>query len=101
MKNRGFTYIETILSLTIFLLIITPLMKGIYYLSSFEKKMERKKDLEILIKKARVFYKRNGINKSLKDVKVNEIKIGTHLYRIDIEVVYLKEKKKTYIYVYK
>lgn len=101
MKNEGFSYIETILAITIFLIILTPLIKGVYFLNSYERVLKRKKELEMLSKKARAFYKRNDISEKIDGVKVREMMIRKNLYRIDIEINLYKEMKKTSIYVYK
>lgn len=101
MKNKGFSYIETILAITIFLVVLTPLIKGVYFLNSYERVLKRKKELEMLRKRARIFYKRNDASEKIEGVKVREIMIRKNLYRIDIEINLYRKMKKTSIYVYK
>lgn len=104
-SKKGSTYIETLIAVTIIIIVLNPLFSSLILI---KKKFNKIKDLENLeneIVKIRSFYKENKVNYLLSDNSYElEIESVEKYENMEILKISLKKdnlKRESIIYVYK
>ncbi|MBC2851094.1 hypothetical protein H5J22_06660 [Cetobacterium sp. 8H] len=106
-KNQGITFIETIISFGIILILINPIYSGMIVLKKNMNKVENYHRLENEMEKARAFYKKNSTEKEMKTLEksfkilLKKNLLEDNLYKIEILIDGNDLKRKSVIYVYK
>ncbi|WP_297597845.1 hypothetical protein [uncultured Cetobacterium sp.] len=106
-KNKGITFIETLVSFGIILVLINPIYYGTIILKKNMNRIESYHILENDMEKARAFYKRNGVEREMKTLEKNselslkKIFLENGLDKIEILIKNNSLERKSVIYVYR
>ncbi|WP_432204791.1 hypothetical protein ACQ9ZF_08570 [Cetobacterium somerae] len=101
-RNNGITYLETLIALTIFLIVLNPLFFSLIFIKRNFNSLTEYNLLENEIEKIRGAYK-NKKNFTLEtgyEVKINKVLIYENLYSIEITLQKNNIKRESKLYVY-
>lgn len=107
MKNKGFTFVETMISLVIISILINPIYKNIIFFKRELKNLLFLNLVEDEMEKLRAFYSKNNFNENMKDknemliIEKKKVLIRENLYKIVLRIK-LKNKiiRESVLYVY-
>ncbi|WP_297486732.1 prepilin-type N-terminal cleavage/methylation domain-containing protein [uncultured Cetobacterium sp.] len=107
MKNKGFTFIETMISLIIISILINPIYKNIIFFKKELKNLIFLNLVEDEMEKLRSFYSKNNFNENMQDknkilvLEKKKVLIRENLYKIVLRIK-LKNKiiRESVLYVY-
>lgn len=106
-NRKGGTYLETLITLFILLIILNPLFFSIIYLTRGFNSISKVNRLENEIEKIRAYYKKFGnldeeliINKEY-EIEIKKRKIFEEVYLIEITIERENLKRESRLYVYK
>ncbi|WP_297404302.1 prepilin-type N-terminal cleavage/methylation domain-containing protein [uncultured Cetobacterium sp.] len=107
MKNKGFTFIETMISLIIISILINPIYKNIIFFKKESKNLIFLNLVEDEMEKLRSFYSKNNFNENMQDknkilvLEKKKVLIRENLYKIVLRIK-LKNKiiRESVLYVY-
>lgn len=103
---RGGIYLESLIGLTLVLILITPTILSFYNIKRGYGILNRKLLIENEIEKIRGFYKKNGLKREYKSenkellISITKDNIYENLYNIMIVVTYKEVKRESSLYVY-
>ena len=109
MKNtrKGGTYLETLISLFILLIILNPLFSSLIYLKKGFNRINEFNELENEMEKIRGYYRSlktidnySPLNKNYK-IQINKKQVFEDLYSIEIKIEKNTLKRESKLYVYK
>lgn len=107
MKNKGTTFIETIISMFVLSIFIIPAYKSLVFFKGEFRNIKMNLLVEKELEKARYFYLKERFEKNMKSIDTrvvldkNKIKLSDDMNKIVLKIKYKdKIKKECIIYVY-
>ncbi|MGL5984339.1 MAG: hypothetical protein ACRCZ1_03620 [Cetobacterium sp.] len=103
--KKGSTYIETLISLVIILILLNPLFSSLIYIKKEFNKLNIFIEVEKEMEKIRAFYKKNeneyiSSNEQFK-IEIKKYKIYEDVYSLEITLQKNEIKRESVLYVYK
>lgn len=105
-KNKGVTFLETIIAFSIILIVINPIYGGLIQLKKSLNKTQIYNTIENDMEKARAFYQRNEIDEKMKTlnsktkIELKKKQLEKNLFKIEILLENNGLKRESEIYVY-
>ncbi|MDX8336740.1 hypothetical protein [Candidatus Cetobacterium colombiensis] len=100
-RKNGITYIETLIALTIFLIVLNPLFFSLIFIKRNFNNLTEYNLLENEMEKIRGAYKNNFTLETEYEVKIDKVLIYENLCSIEIMLQKNNIKRESKLYVYK